>query len=670
MAHAIRFLSLDAIERVGEGHPGAPLGCAEIATTLFTRHLKFNPRDPAWFDRDRFVLSNGHGSMLLYALLHLTGYQNFGIHEIRNFRELGSHCAGHPEFDPHAGIETTTGPLGQGIANAVGMAIAEAFLRERFGSGLVDHRTYALVGDGCLQEGIGQEVISLAGHLRLGRLCFLWDDNLITDDGPVGLAQSDDMPARFRSSGWHVQEVDGHDPASISAALTLAGADPRPSMIACRTTIGRGLTRTEGQRAAHSGRVSAADVEAARERLHWPHPPFTVPADLLSEWREAGRRSLPDHAAWHRRVAELDPAKRLEFDRLRAGELPEGWMDKLRDYGRRAARDGLVQPGAATAADIAEILAESIPELISGSPDLEGSTQHKRSLSAFTASNPSGRYLHYGVREHAMGAVLNGMAAHGGVVPVGVTYLAFSDYQRPTLRLAALMGLPVQFVFTHDSIGIGRNGPTHQPVEILASLRAIPNMLVFRPADATEAAECWEIAIGHRTGPSSLIFARQSVPCVRQVSDNTENLCRRGAYVLAGAEGGSRRATLLATGSEVALALRARALLQAEGVPTAVVSMPCWSLFEQQDEAYRAEILGRGTIRVGVEAAVRLGWDRYVGESGDFIGMSGFGASGDKDDLFRHYRITAEAVADAVRRRLLGRSWSTMTHRVPSLVST
>ena len=651
MAHAIRFLSMDAIERAGDGHPGTPLGAADIGTALFTRHLRFNPADPLWFDRDRFVLSNGHGSMLLYALLHLSGYEGIGIEDIRRFRELGSACEGHPERNPARGIEATTGPLGQGIANAAGMALAEAFLRQRLGASLVDHRTYALVGDGCLQEGVGHEVISLAGHLRLGRLTFLWDDNRMTDDGDIGLASRDDMPARFRLSGWHVQEVDGHDPDALDAALLLARRDPRPSMIACSTLIGRGLPGVEDTRAAHSARLTRALTDAAREHLGWPHPAFAVPDDVASAWRDAAGRSLSEYDAWQARAAAADPARRRELDRLREGRLPEGWKDGLRAFKRGAAESGLAEHGIKLSGDLVDLLADAIPEMLTGAPDLEGATAHKRRLGAFTAADRGGRYVHYGIREHAMGAMMNGMAAHGGVVPNGVTYLVFSDYMRPTLRLAAMMGLPVQFVFSHDSIGIGRNGPTHQPVEYLAALRAIPGMFTFRPADAVEAAECWELAIGHRTGPSCLVFARQRLAAVRG-SDTEENRSARGAYVLTEADGGRRRATLFATGSEVALALAARALLQAEGVPTAVVSMPCWELFERQDEAYRSQVIGRGTARVAVEAAVRLGWDRYIGEDGGFVGMSGYGASGPEAELWEHFGFTAEAVAVQVRQRL------------------
>jgi transketolase len=651
MAHAIRFLSMDAIERAGEGHPGTPLGAADIATALFARHLKFNPQDPLWFDRDRFVQSPGHGSMLIYSLLHLVGYETMGIEEIKRFRVLGSHGEGHPERDPTCGIEVTTGLLGQGIANAAGMAVAEAFLNQWLGPEIVDHYTYALVGDGCLQEGVGQEVISLAGHLRLGKLVFLWDDNRMTDDGAIDIALGDDMAGRFRVSGWHVQEVDGHDAEAVASAIGRAKADPRPSMIACRTVIGRGIPGVEGTRGAHSARVLKAHTDAAREHLGWSHPPFVIPEDVSTAWHKAGRRSLPDYEAWQARVAALPAEKRRALDRLREGRLPEGWEAALRTFKLRSGEERLTQSGIKTSGDIADLLAEAIPELFSGAPDLEGATQHKRRLQAFTAEDRGGRYVHYGIREHAMGSMLNGMAAHGGVVACGVTYLVFTDYMRAAMRMAAMMELPVLFVFSHDSIGIGTNGPTHQPVEYLASFRAMPNMLVLRPADAVEAAECWEIALKHRTGPSSLIFARQPLEAVRTAHDE-ENRSARGAYVLAEAEGGPRRATIFATGSEVALAVRARALLQAEGVPTAVVSMPSWELFERQDEAYRRQVIGRGTARVAVEAAMRLGWDRYVGEDGGFVGMSGYGASGPEDQLFAHFGITPDRVAAEVRNRL------------------
>jgi transketolase len=650
LAHAIRFLAIDAIVRAGEGHQGVPLGMAEIATALYTRHLKLDAAEPTWCDRDRVVLSNGHGSMLLYALLHLTGHEKISIEQIKSFRVLGSHCAGHPEYDAAAGIEVTTGPLGQGIANALGMAVAEAVLNARFGDGLVDHRTYAFVGDGCLQEGIGQEAIALAGHLRLSKLTFLWDDNRITDDGSTDLSISEDVAERFRVAGWHVQAPDGHDIDAVSKALDAARADPRPSLLACRTVIARGIARLQGQRGGHSARLFEADASEAREALDWPHAPFETPAPVQDAWRAAGRRSQGEHAAWRARVAALPCEQRAEFERVMRGDLPAGWRDVLHAHRRQAA--GEAKGGINLSSDIHDALTDLLPERMVLCADLEAPTAHKRRLRAFTADDRRGAYVHCGVREHVMAAMANGMAAHGGVRPAAVTYLAFADYERPALRMAALMGLPVTFIFSHDSIGIGTNGPTHQPVEILAGLRALPNMLVMRPADATEAAECWQLALEHRSGPTSLVFARQALPRVRD-DDSNENLCRRGAYIVAQADAGARRAvTLLATGSEVAVALHARRVLQAEGVPTAVVSMPCWELFEAQDAAYRAAVLGVGTVRVAVEAALRFGWDRWLGGHGAFVGMHGFGASGPAAVLYRHFGITAEAVVAAAKQRL------------------
>ena len=652
LANAVRFLAIDACERAGEGHPGTPLGAADACTALFTRHLKFNPADPLWFDRDRFVLSAGHGSMLLYALLHLSGYTALSLDQLQKFRQLGSNTEGHPERHPERGIEVTTGLLGQGIANAAGMALAEAVLSYLLGADIVDHWTYAQVGDGCLQEGIGQEIISLAGHLRLGKLVFLWDDNRMTDDGPIDIALSDDVPSRFRLSHWHVQEVDGHDIDAVSDALGAAKRDPRPSLIACRTTIGRGIPGVEGSRAAHSARVTPAQSQAARDALDWPHPAFEIPAKIRDAWTDAARRSAVDYDSWQSRVAALPPERRALLDRLREGRLPDNWRDSLHAYKREALDSPAPEFGIKLSADIVDRLTDAIPELVAGAPDLEAPTQHKRRLPAFTADNPAGRYVHYGIREHAMGAMMNGMAAHGGIVPIGATYLVFSDYMRPTIRMAAMMGLPVPFVFSHDSIGIGRNGPTHQPVEFLAALRAIPNLLVLRPADAVEAAECWEIALEQRAGPSALIFARQHLAPVRTGATG-DNLCRRGAYVLAEPTG-ERRVTLLATGSEVAIVLAARDLLAAEGIDAAVVSMPSWELFEQQPDEYRRAVLGTAP-RVAVEAAVRLGWDRYIGSDGGFIGMSGFGASGSGEELYAHFGITPARVIDQVRLLLRNR---------------
>ncbi|MBR3192734.1 transketolase [Bosea sp. (in: a-proteobacteria)] len=651
MAHAIRFLSVDAILAAGEGHQGVPLGMAEIATALYARHLRFDPAAPTWPDRDRVVLSNGHGSMLLYSLLHLTGYHHFPLDAVKSFRELGSPCAGHPEYEPAAGIETTTGPLGQGIANALGMAIAEASLNARFGNELIDHRTWAFVGDGCLQEGLGQEVIQLAGHLRLGKLTFFWDDNAITDDGGTELSISEDVAERFRVADWHVQEIDGHDIAAIDAAIDAAKIDPRPSLIACKTVIARGIPRLEGQRGGHSGKLFPEDRAGMAERLGWTGGSFEIPEPVATAWRSTAERGAQERVAWTERLAGANNVVSDEFERVHERTLQAGWREAIHAFKACAAQGGKAEFSITASGEIAAALYDVLPEMMTACADLEAPTNHKRQLAAFNAGDRAGRYLHCGVREHAMGALANGMVAHGGLIPLAVTYLPFSDYERPAMRMAALMGLPTLFVFSHDSIGIGKNGPTHQPVEIIASLRAMPNMLVLRPCDAVEAAEAWEIALEHRTGPASLVFARQSLPQLRR-DGGPENRSARGAYVLAEAEGGARKVTLLSTGSEVQIALAARELLQRDGIPTAVVSMPCWSLFEAQDRAYRREILGEACVRVAVEAAVKFGWERWIGEDGGFVGMSGFGASGPAEELYRHFGITAEAVAEEARLRL------------------
>ncbi|NBT76128.1 MAG: transketolase [Betaproteobacteria bacterium] len=650
LAHAIRFLSIDAIVKAQEGHQGVPLGMAEIATALYTRHLKYHPQDAGWFDRDRVVLSNGHGSMLLYSLLHLTGYPDFPLEEVKRFRVLGSVCEGHPEraHDKPNGIEVTTGPLGQGIANAFGMAVAETYLNARFGNDLVNHFTYAFVGDGCLQEGVGQEMISLAGHLQLGKLVLLWDDNQITDDGSTELSISENVAERFRVAGWHVIEIDGHDIEAVSAALEAARQDPRPSMLACRTVIAKGIARLQGQRGGHSGRLFEEDAQAARALLGWQHGPFDIPADVQQAWRTAGQRSAAEYQAWQARISSLPVAERAEFERIMRGELPANWQQVLLDYKHKALSAPPEPSGIFISAEINDLLTSVLPERMVGCADLEAPTSHKRGLTAFNAQDRSGSYVHCGVREHVMGSMANGMAAHGGVIPLSVTYLAFADYERPAMRMAALMGLPVKFVFSHDSIGIGRNGPTHQPVEILASLRAMPNMWVMRPADAVEAAECWELALTHQDGPVSMVFARQSLPLVRH-THTPDNLSRRGAYVLHEAACGQRRVTLLATGSEVLLAVQARKKLEAAGVGTAVVSMPCWELFNVQDANYRRSVLGTG-VRVGIEAAVRQGWDAYLGTDGGFVGMTGFGASGPADQLYKLFNITTDALVAEVNR--------------------
>ncbi|MEX5729511.1 transketolase [Rhodovulum iodosum] len=641
MAHAIRFLAIDSILKAGEGHQGVPLGMAEIAATLYARHLKADPKDPLWPDRDRVVLSNGHGSMLLYALLHLSGHDAVPLDGLKTFRRLGSVCAGHPEIEQEAGVEITTGLLGQGIACAVGMAVAEARLEAEFGPDLVDHRTWAFVGDGCLQEGVGQEAISLAGHLRLGKLTFLWDDNHITDDGDTLLSISEDVPARFRAAGWHVQGVDGHDIAAIDAALEAARADPRPSLVACRTTIARGIPRLEGQRGGHSAPLTPDDRDAAAAVLDWPHPPFAVPEAIRADWAAAMERGQTAHATWQDRHANHWQA--AEFARWTEGRLPADWpvrAAELRQAASPAPRGTILASG-----DACDALGGVLPEMVVLCADLEAPTNHKRGRHAFTAQDRSGSYVHCGVREHLMGAMTCGIAAHGGLRPVNVTYLAFADYERPAMRMAALMGLPGLFVFSHDSIGVGSNGPTHQPVEILASFRAMPNMRVFRPADAIETAEAWQIAMEERHSPSLFALSRQDAPPVRREAG--ENLSRLGAYVLAEAEG-PRALTLLATGTEVALAMDARAALQAEGMPTAVVSMPCWELFCDQDADYRDAVLGTAP-RIGVEAAMEFGWSRWLRAGDRFVGMEGFGASDKAETLYRHFGITPERVVEIGR---------------------
>jgi transketolase len=649
MANAIRALAMDAVEQAKSGHPGMPMGMADAATVLFTRFLKFDPAKPDWPDRDRFVLSAGHGSMLLYALLHLTGYTHPTMDELRRFRQLGSPTAGHPERWHPPGVETTTGPLGQGLANAVGMAIAERHLAAAFGPALVDHRTYVVAGDGCLMEGISHEAISLAGHLKLGRLIVLWDDNRISIDGPTDLAVSDDQIARFRAAGWATLAVDGHAPDAIADALAKAQASDRPVLIACRTTIAKGAPTKAGTAGAHGAPLGEAEIRGAREKLGWPHPPFAVPESVLAAWRAAGARGAAARKAWEARLAAHP--QRAAFAARVAGDLPADWRGKL-----RAHVDALVAKPVKTATRQAsgmalDVLAPAIPAIVGGSADLTGSNNTRaKSQTLLTARDYGGTYIHYGVREHAMAAAMNGMALHGGIVPYGGTFLVFADYCRPAIRLAAIMGLRVVFVMTHDSIGLGEDGPTHQPVEHLASLRAIPGLNVFRPADAVETAECWELALLEAARPSVLALTRQSVPQLRTEAA-AENRCARGGYVLAEAAG-DRRATILASGSEVQIALAARALLQKEGVPTAVVSMPSFELFDRQDAGYRAAVLGPAGARVAVEAAVRQGWDKYIGAEGGFVGMAGFGAAAPFEQLYAHFGITAEAVAAAVRQRL------------------
>jgi len=651
MANAIRFLAVDAIEAAKSGHPGMPMGMADVATVLFTRFLKFDATAPHWADRDRFVLSAGHGSMLLYALTYLTGYPDMDVEQLKRFRQLGSKTAGHPEYGHTLGVETTTGPLGQGLANAVGMALAERMMAARYGAEIVDHHTYVIAGDGCLMEGLSQEAISLAGHLKLSKLIVLWDDNAITIDGATSVSTSEDQLKRFEAAGWAATRVDGHDPDAVAKAIAVARAADRPSLIACRTVIGYGAPTKAGSEKVHGAPLGADEIAGARAKLGWTAGPFEVPEPVLNAWRAAGRRGTAERALWLDRMSRLDRGRRAEFERVLSGALPEGWADAVTAFKRKVSA---ATPKVATrkaSQDVLEDLTVVIPELIGGSADLTHSNlTHTRVTKPVTPDDVSGRYIHYGVREFGMAAAMNGLALHGGFVPYGGTFLVFCDYMRNAIRMSALMGLRVVYVLTHDSIGLGEDGPTHQPIEHVAMLRATPNVLVFRPADVVETAECWQLALENETGPSVLALSRQNLPTLRTVHTD-ENRCARGAYVLAEADG-ERKATLLATGSEVEIAMAARAALQADSIPTAVISMPSWELFARQDADYRRSVLRPGTVRVAVEALGTFGWERWVGEDGAIVGMNGFGASAPADQLYRTFDITPEAVAAAVRERL------------------
>ena len=651
MANAIRFLSIDAVEKANSGHPGLPMGAADIATVLYTRFLKHDPANPHWHDRDRFVLSAGHGSMLLYSVLYLSGYEDMTIEQIKNFRQLGSKTAGHPEYGHASGIETTTGPLGQGLGNAVGMALAERIMNAQFGDALVDHYTYVLAGDGCLMEGISQEALTLAGHLKLNKLIVFWDHNNISIDGPISLADSTDQLARFAASGWNTLAIDGHDPEAIAGAIEAAKRSDRPTLIAAKTTIGFGSPAKAGTNKVHGSPLGAAEVEATRKALGWEYPAFEIPSDILDAWRLAGLNSAKKRKEWEGRLAEAGTETRAEFERRMRGDLPAGFDAAIADYKKKLAAD---KPKVATrkSSEMAlEVINGIVPETIGGSADLTGSNNTKTSQTKNIAPGDYGqRFVHYGIRELGMCAAMNGMSLHGGVIPYSGTFLCFSDYARPAMRLTSLMGIRVGFVMTHDSIGLGEDGPTHQPVEHLAALRAIPNHIVFRPADATEAAECWQLTLENRTTPSTLALTRQNLPAVR--TEYTEdNLCGYGAYELATANG-EAKVTIFATGSEIEIALNARDLLQAAGHPTRVVSVPAFELFEKQSPEYRKAIIGNAKVKVAIEAGIRMGWDSFIGTDGIFIGMHGFGASGPIEDLYKHFGITAEAAADAAKARL------------------
>jgi transketolase len=648
LANAIRFLAIDAVERAKSGHPGMPMGMADVATVLFSRFLKFDPADPAWPDRDRFVLSAGHGSMLLYALLHLTGYEGMTLNELRAFRQWRSKTPGHPEYGHTPGVETTTGPLGQGIATAVGMALAERLMNARFGNDFVDHYTYVITGDGCLMEGLSHEAISLAGHLRLNRLIVLFDDNQISIDGATSLSCSDDQLARFEASGWSACRVDGHDPTAVAAAIERARNSSGPSLIACRTIIGFGAPNRQGSEKAHGAPLGAEEVAKTRVALDWPHQPFEIPEPVMAQWRKIGARGQAARRNWIERTRRLNTETRSPFHDALNRHLPSGYTAAIAKLRLRFAEE---RPNIATRQAsqlVIDTIAEALPNLLGGSADLTHSNLTRAKVQQPVRPDGfEGNYVHYGVREHAMAAAMNGIALHGGFIPYGGTFLTFADYSRPAIRLAALMGIRVIHVMTHDSIGLGEDGPTHQPVEHLASLRAIPNLLVFRPGDAVETAEAWDCALRAGTSPSVLCLSRQALPAFRDAIDNV-NRVARGAYVVV-EPGDGRDVTLIATGSEVSIALEAAKLLAADNIRAAVVSAPCFDLFRLQPPEYRAEVLGTAP-RIGVEAAVEGDWARWLGDSGQFVGMNGFGASAPADTLYRKFGITPAAVVFAAKR--------------------
>ena len=650
MANAIRALAMDAVEKAKSGHPGLPMGAADVATVLFTKILKYDIADTAWPDRDRFVLSAGHGSMLLYSALYLTGQSEMTIDQLKNFRQLGSRTPGHPEVHHTPGVETTTGPLGQGLATAVGMALAERLLNAQFGD-IVDHRTYVICSDGDLMEGISQEAIAIAGRLKLSRLTVFYDDNGISIDGPTSLSDSVDQIKRFQACDWNAVRIDGHDPAAILAAAKAAQVSDRPSLIACKTTIGFGAPKKAGTAKAHGEALGAEEIAGARKALNWPWEPFVVPDDILAAWREAGARGKPAHEAWKARLAAMDSGRRAEFERRLRGDLPPSLDTAIADYKRKAAADPSELATRKASEAVLGVIAPVVPELIVGSADLTGSTNNKvEATPAITPTDYSGRFVHWGIREHGMAAAVNGMSLHAGLIPSGATFLIFSDYCRPALRLSALMRIRAIQLLTHDSIGLGEDGPTHQPVEQLASLRAIPNMFVYRPADRTETAECWQLALQSRSAPSILALTRQNLPRAR-MTFTEENLCAGGAYELLAADG-EAQASLFASGSEVAIAIEARRLLAEKGVRARVVSVPCMDLFLMRDERERRAVIGEAPVRVAVEAGVRQGWDAIIGTKGRFIGMHTFGESGSYKKVYEHFGITAQAVAAAALERV------------------
>jgi transketolase len=652
MANAIRGLAMDAVEKANSGHPGLPMGAADMATVLFTQFLKFDAANPAWPDRDRFVLSAGHGSMLLYALLYLTGNKEMTLDQIKRFRQVDSLTPGHPENFRTKGIETTTGPLGQGIATSVGMALAEKMLAAEFGKKIVDHHTYVLVSDGDLMEGVSQEAIALAGVWRLNKMIVLYDDNGISIDGPTSISDSVDQVKRFKSAGWAAELIDGQDQAAIAAAITRAQKSGKPSLIACKTTIGYGAPTKAGTNKAHGEALGANELKGAKEKLGISLEPFSVPDDVLKAWREAGSRGAAARTEWEARFAELGPRKRAEFERRLRHERPASLAKAIRDFKKKLLESPLNIATRKSSEAVIDVIAEAMPmEFLAGSADLTGSNNNKaKSATDFSAKTPKGRFIHYGIREHGMCAALNGIFLHGGFAPNGATFLVFTDYARPAMRLAALMGTGVVYVMTHDSIGLGEDGPTHQPVEHLAALRAIPNMRVFRPCDAVEVAECWELALNRSNGPTVLALTRQNLPQLR-TSTPPVNPCSHGAYELVAASG-EAKVSLFASGSEVEIAVAAQKDLAGRGIPTRVVSVPSLELLLSQPEDKQKAVIRNAPVKVAIEAAVRWGWDAVIGQDGVFIGMHGFGESGPAKELFKHFGITAEATVNAVLKRL------------------
>ena len=651
MAHAIRFLSMDAVEKAKSGHPGLPMGAADIATVLFTKFMKLDPTCPDWPDRDRFVLSAGHGSMLMYSLLHLLGFEDMSIEDIKNFRQIGAKTAGHPEYGHAAGIETTTGPLGQGIANGVGMAIAEKLMASKFGDDIVDHYTYVLAGDGCLMEGISQEAISLAGHLKLNKMIVLWDDNNVTIDGAVSVADSTDQLARFKACGWNTDAIDGHDHDAIATAIEAAQKSDKPTLIACKTTIGFGSPNKAGTSKVHGAPLGADEIAATRKALDWDYEAFEVPSDVRDAWRIAGLNAAHARKDWLKRLEAKDPELRAEFERRMRGDLPSKLEDAMADYKKALAEDPKTVATRKASEMALTVINEAIEDTIGGSADLTGSNNTKTpATESVTPDDFSGRYMNWGIREHIMASAMNGMALHGGVIPYGGTFLVFADYMRGAMRLSALMEQRVIYVLTHDSIGLGEDGPTHQPVETIASLRAIPNMQVFRPADVVETAECWELALASDKAPSVLSLTRQNLPQVRaEYSD--ENMSGHGAYVLSDSDGDAD-VSIFASGSEIEIALDAQKALAEKDIKARVVSVPCFELFEKQSAEYQADIIGSAKVNVGIEAAIRMGWDRFIGSDGIFVGMDSFGASGPYKELYEKFGITAENVVSLVEGRL------------------